>query len=147
MRLTWNGTDVDHSTFVYYDEISAVPHGQLRRDPFGNIGEGSGALVCRDAIFGTQRFYMADGTRTDDSYGVYRLNTYYTRDSTQPYYARLNRRKKEYPGTTPRYRENTGLWSCRRSESAFFAAAFVAVYERELWRSKLDGGLRTGKFI
>ena len=145
MRVTWNGTDVDHSTLIFYDEISNFPHRYLRRDPFGTKFS-MGALVCRFPLWAEQNWYLADGTLTDKTYASHRLNTYHTRERVRPDYARLNRRKDRYQH--PRSRNQNGLWSCRWGKvGLIFAAAFVGVYERRsssVEDRKLDRGLGTG---
>ena len=143
MRITWNGTDVDHSTLVFFDEISTIPHRLLRKDPFGDIDmDDSGALVCRYGLSANQNWYLADGTLTDDTFGSFRINTYHTREKARPDYARLNRKIDRYQ--YPRSVDHNGLWSCRWGElGQTSGAAFVGVFERN-YRSKLDERLGTG---
>ena len=141
MRITWNGTAVNHSTLVFYDEITATSYSL--RDPVRDIRDTPGALNCRHVRGGNQHWYFADGTLTDESIPPHQLVTYRTRERAHPAYARIQRRSTSQ--LYPKIKNHNGLWSCRWGQAGeLFASAFVGVYERQDVRRKLDGGLGTG---
>ena len=139
MRIRWNGTIVDHTTLVFYDEIFALG------DPVFPLGDPriqtAGALDCIQAFWFNPKWYLADGTRMEDTYHPHRIFTYSIRRIRPLIYARLLRKLKLYP----RDMNQNGLWSCRPelSDNTTVPDLVVGVYERNWARRKLDGGLGT----
>ena len=139
MRIRWNGTLVNHTTLVFYDEIYALGDSVFPLgDPRIQI---IGALDCIQASWSYPKWYLADGTRMEDTSSRPRIFTYHIGRVRPLRYARLLREFKL--NLRPKEFNQNGLWSCRSEESAI-PDVVVGVYERNWVRRKLDGGLGTG---
>ena len=141
MRITWNGTAVDHTTLVFYDEIFAINDPNVQIISGDPRIETAGALDCiQEVLRSNPKWYLADGTPIEDTYYPHQIRTYYIRRARPLVYARLIRSAfKLYP----RKKNHNGLWSCRSGQSGKTSVAdfVVGVYERDWARRKLDGGL------
>ena len=131
--ISWNGALVNHSTFIFFDELSAIHFWTVARFPFANIYDNdSGALVCMAHEPINQNWYYTNEVLFDKVALDLGISAHNSIHFHKPDYARINRFYiREPPVQTLEEQMYNGLWSCRYgTDGETDGAVYVGVYER-----------------